>query len=121
METNTIVLGTEEYNRYRDFYINTRKDMVLFTIHNCHSFDYEDFLSKDDAIEKAVKTATEVLEKQVDRLSKNNEKLLKENHERMEEIKALKTTSLKESLKEVTLAEVKNMSLWQFFKWKKKQ
>lgn len=103
MEANTVTLKLSDYHELRIFKEEMEQNHVARLYggswHNSYSF-----VTKEEAL----KTAEEVNES----LKKENENLRRENHKLMYPPQPHE--------KELTLADIKKMSIWEFLKWKRK-
>lgn len=91
MEANTVLLQTEEYNRLRDFYKGIQEDKFV-QIYSDHHYRYTVYYRTEKEVLKSLKDENKVLKKQLNQLKNPNEK---------------------------NLEQIKNMSLWEFIKWRK--
>ena len=100
MEKDTVLLSVNEYNRLRDFRIEIERGNTLL-IHGSQFSYGEKFISTGEAL------------KEISRLNES----LKENYQR--ECKRLQ--DLVDGKKTIEISNIKEMSIWQFIKWKNKQ
>lgn len=106
MEANTVILSLPEYNTLRDFKENIEKGNTYRTIEYSTS-PYASQLCVTIPLFVTTDEAVKEIAKQNDSLSKELAKLSAENYE----LRHPKT-------KELTLKDVKNMSIWEFRKWR---
>jgi hypothetical protein len=103
MEANTVILNLGEYNSLRDFRDGIEKGHTYYILEYTYcgyTMTYK-FVSPDDA----VKLASEINDKLMDSIKKLEEEII----------------NLKHPKKDVTIDQVKQMSIVEFIKWKRKQ
>ena len=61
METNTVILSVEEYNKLRDFKINIEKGNTYSVLRNMYSV-YDNFITTDEAVKEVLKINKELAE-----------------------------------------------------------
>lgn len=107
MEKDTVILSLEKYNELRDFKRNVEEGKVVsFMSYNPFN-DYWSkrcFLTENEALKK-VQEINQDLKKQLTIFKNRTEKLI-ENENKP---------------KELSIAEIKNMSYWQLIKWKRNE
>tara|TARA_R110000796_G_scaffold116035_1_gene228456 strand:- start:225 stop:515 length:291 start_codon:yes stop_codon:yes gene_type:complete len=91
MEANTVILQTKEYNRLRDFYKGIQEDKFV-QVYSNYFHESEIFYRTEKEVVMRLKQRNEALKKELDKLKNPKEK---------------------------NLEQVKNMSLWEFIKWRK--
>jgi len=92
METNTVILSVEEYNKLRDFKINIEKGNTYSILRNMYSV-YDNFITTDEAVKEVLKINKELAENQIQNVDTINGK---------------------------NILDVSKMSIWEFIKWKNK-
>lgn len=103
MEANTVILNLGEYNALRDFREEMEKEYTYYIqeyIYCGYTKTYH-FVSTDDAVKL---------------ISEINDKLMVEIKKLEDEI-----VDLKNPKKDITIDQVKQMSIVEFIKWKRKQ
>jgi len=103
MEANTVILNLGDYNSLRDFRDEMEKGHTYYVIEYTGYCGYTNiyrFVSTDEAVRI---------------ISEFNEKLQKRISDLQIEIYDLKNPK-----KEITIEQIKKMSLWQFLKWRRK-
>lgn len=103
MEANTVILNLGDYNSLRDFRDEMEKGHTYYVIEYTGYCEYTNtyrFVSTDEAVRI---------------ISEFNEKLQKRISDLQIEIYDLKNPK-----KEITIEQIKKMSLWQFLKWRRK-
>ena len=103
MEANTVTLTLSDYHSLKEFKEEMEKNNVARLYGGSWANSYH-FIYK----EQAFKEAEEVNEN----LRKENEYLRQTNHQLMYPPQPQE--------KEITLSDVKKMSIWEFLKWKRK-
>jgi hypothetical protein len=93
MEKDTVLLSLETYNQLRDFKENIEKGNSIEITGYGYSC-YQKFITTDEAIKN----------------------LMKDKDNLQKEISELKQG---EKPREITLYEIKKMSIWKFLKWRK--
>jgi len=93
MEKDTVLLDVEKYNELRDFKQKIEEGYTL-TIASSNFYYDRRFITTDKAVEEVV-SANKELQKQIEDLRNGNQN------------------------KELPISEIKKMSIWQFFKWRK--
>ena len=92
MEKDTVLLAVEKYNELRDFKQKIEEGYTL-TISSSNFYYDRRFITTDKAIEEVV-NANKELQKQIEDLRSGNKK-------------------------ELSISEIKRMSIWKFLKWRK--
>lgn len=108
MVENTVVLNIREYNRLRDFYKNIEEGRVFIT-----STSYCEFTGQYST-EKYLTNEKVAIE-----LTEKNEELINQTVDLRHTIANLKDRK-GITINETTIDDVKEMSLWQFLKWRNK-
>jgi len=98
MKNNQVTLNLEEYNRLRDFETEIKKGFIA-VIHT-GSYSCTEYIDKDKAVQE---------------IAEQNKKL----HEKIDELDAELFDFKNGNIKEITITDVKEMSVRQFRKWKK--
>ena len=93
METNTVILSVEEYNKLRDFKINIEKGNTFSVLRDRFSA-YDQFITTNEAVKELLKVNEEM-----------GYKLLNPDVTR---------------INGKTVLDVYKMSIWEFIKWKNK-
>ena len=106
METNTVILGTEEYNRLRDFHYKLTNNEVAEMVGK-YGYSYG-YITESEALIKLGKELKEYKEFKGKECEQLNNKLKKYLD---------KYGILTEKATEPT----PSMTIWQFLRWKKKQ
>jgi hypothetical protein len=101
MEKNTVLLGIEEYNNLRDFKENITKGNSFQTKHYNYVWGSNTtFVTENEAVKILIS---------------ENDNMKQYCQKTEEQIKNL----LQNKPKEITLADLKKMSYWQFRQWRK--
>jgi hypothetical protein len=108
MEANTVILSLPEYNALRDFKTNLEKGntyryLGYQQVSKYAAIQVTNFITTDEAVKEAMKA---------------NEKLIEENCELTNRINELEQPPVP---KEITVDEIKKMSIWEFRKWRKQR
>jgi len=103
MEANTVTLTLSDYHRLKEFKEEMEKNNVARLYGGSWANSYQ-YISMEQAF-KEVEQTNETLKKE-------NENLRRENHKLMYPPQPQE--------KEITLSDVKKMSIWEFLKWKRK-
>jgi len=113
MEANTVILALSEYNALRDFKTelekgNTYRTLDYQQIYSGQYLQGVSFVSTDEAV-KEITSKNEVLSKQIQDLEVKIQTL---NYSAAGSPKIIYKT-------ELTIKDVKKMSIWEFLKWRK--
>jgi hypothetical protein len=111
MEKNTVLLSLEDYNSLRDFETNIKKNNTII-LERWKGVEFKKVISTDSIVkvmvEEANKFHKEFTELEIE---------LKVTKQELE--KAQKLIPKTKDKKEITIEDIKNMSYWEFRKWKK--
>ena len=106
MEKDTVILNIKDYNELRDFKEYIERNYTI----EVKSYKYNiaiKYISKDEA----VKQITSELNDKIDAHKKETDELIS----KIRELEQRANTTHKE----ITIDDIKNMSYWEFRKWKK--
>lgn len=125
METNSVVLSLETYNRLRDFKNNVKAKNTFYAFRSLE--DSGMFISTEDAVKEII-GLNAVLKAKLDiktRFGKTAMERIKELVREGDELKAiiLKLKNPDESVvhdPNEILKKVHEMSIWEFIKWRRK-
>lgn len=109
MEKNTVLLGLPEYNELREFKEQLEKN------NSCRALDYTNTVYNNNGYYPAVTFVT--TDEAVKEIAAKNEGLIKHVEALNAEILKLKYPPKD---KELTVNDVKKMSVWEFRRWKNK-
>ena len=107
MEANTVILSLPEYNALRDFKENIEKGNTFRTI----EYSTNSYMSQSSIIIPLFVTTDEAVKE----IARQNDTLSKELAKVSAEIYELKNPKPKD----LTLKDVKKMSIWKFLKWRR--
>jgi hypothetical protein len=120
MDGNSVTLNLNDYNELRDFRTKMEKKHTL-KIYSNGGWSSTNYISTEDAV-KEIAAANVELKKNYDENSKRFNEIYEENKKLESEnlgLKAMLPDSMKPKA-EVTLNDLKRMSIWEFMKWRKK-